>query len=159
MSVHLNWGSNLQTLPRGTYIATRPREQVVLRITGLTLSLERDLCTPSGRYLQDGTEDEMEVSGENRPFVSLKENSSLKGSQAGKHVAFPYGMKGLRDTVACDQMTTGGNHLGRERGLDKHHAPEAREEGKWAKGKEEAIRTMIRSEIHREREKDKWLLG
>ena len=34
-------------------------------------------------------------------------------------VAFPYGMKGLRDTVAYDQMTTGGNHLGRERGVDK----------------------------------------
>lgn len=44
-------------------------------------------------------------------------------------VAFPYSIKGLRDTVACDQMTTGGNHLGRERGLDKQCAPEAREEG------------------------------
>lgn len=47
-------------------------------------------------------------------------------------VAFPYSMKnmkGLRDTVAYDQMTTGGNHLGRERGIDKQRAPEAREEG------------------------------
>lgn len=69
-------------------------------------------------------------------------------------VAFPYSIKGLRDTVACDQMTTGGNHLGRERGLDKQCAPEAREEGK-----EEDIRTVIRSQRHREREEEKWHLG